>query len=72
MLLKLTADIYNNEKDNTVLVVSHGSVIAYMKRIINVESGHLKKGKIDVLNDVDFSGVVKHSEALQKIKNKLK
>lgn len=59
-------DVYNNnDKDSTVLIVSHGSITSYMKRILNVKSGHLEKGKIDIFNDVDFNNLLKHNEALK-------
>ena len=38
-----------------------------MKRILNVKSDHLKKGKIDVFNDVDFNNLIKHNEVLINI-----
>lgn len=67
-LTNFLLDVYNNNaKDNTVLIVSHGSIISYMKRILNVKSGHLKKGKIDVFNDVDFNNLFKHNEVLKNI-----
>jgi len=67
-LTKFLLDVYNNnDKDNTVLIVSHGSITSYMKRILNVKSGHLKKGKIDVFNDVDFNNLIKHNEVLINI-----
>ena len=31
----------------------------YMKRILDVKSEHLQKGKIDIFNNVDFSNVFK-------------
>lgn len=67
-LTKFLLDVYNdNDKDNTVLIVSHGSINSYMKRILNVKSSHLKKGKIDVFYDVDFNNLVKHNEVLINI-----
>ena len=67
-LTNFLLDIYNNNnKDNTVLIVSHGSIISYMKRILNIKSGHLKKGKIDIFNDVDFNNLLKHNEFLKNI-----
>ena len=62
-LTKFLLDVYNNnDKDNTVLIVSHGSITSYMKRILNVKSGHLKKGKIDIFNDIEFNNLFKHNE----------
>ena len=61
-------DVYNNnDKDNTVLIVSHGSIISYMKRILNVKSEHLEKGKFDIFSDIDFNNLFKHKEFLKNI-----
>lgn len=67
-LTNFLLDVYNsNDKDNTILIVSHGSITSYMKRILDVKSGHLQKGKIDIFNDVDFSNLLKHNEYLKNI-----
>ena len=66
-LTKFLLDVYNKDKDNTVLIVSHGSITSYMKRILNIKSGHLKKGKIDIFNDIDFNNLLKHNEVLKNI-----
>ena len=58
----------NNDEYSTVLIVSHGSITSYMKRILNVKSAHLKKGKIDIFNDIDFNNLLKHNEILKKYK----
>lgn len=48
-------DIYqNNSKDSTLLIVSHGSIISYIKRILNIKSSHLSPGKMQIFNNVDF------------------
>ena len=60
-LTEFLLDIYNsNNKNSTVLIVSHGSITSYMKRILDIKSEHLQKGKIDIFNNVDFSNVFKH------------
>lgn len=70
-LTEFLLDIYNNsDKNSTVLIVSHGSITSYMKRILNVKSQHLKKGKIDIFNNIDFSNLFKHIEILNNINNK--
>lgn len=70
-LTEFLLDIYNNnDKDSTVLIVSHGSITSYMKRILNVKSEHLKKGKIDIFNNIDFSNLFKHIEILNNTNNK--
>ena len=60
-LTEFLLDIYNNNnKNSTVLIVSHGSITSYMKRILDIKSEHLQKGKIDIFNNIDFSNVFKH------------
>ena len=69
-LTEFLLDVYNNNnEDDTVLIVSHGSITSYMKRILNVKSEHLEKGKIDIFNNVDFSKLFEHNENLNKISN---
>ena len=70
-LTEFLLNVYNNNnEDSTVLIVSHGSITSYMKRILNVKSEHLEKGKIDIFNNVDFSKLFEHIENLNKISNK--
>ena len=65
-LTEFLLDVYNNNnKDSTILIVSHGSITSYMKRILNIKSEHLKKGKIDIFNDVNFDAVLKNNENLK-------
>ena len=60
-LTEFLLDIYNsNNKNSTVLIVSHGSITSYMKRILDIKSEHLQKGKIDIFNNIDFRNVFKH------------
>lgn len=66
-------DVYNdNSSKDTILVISHGSVTSYMKRILNIKTSHLKTGKIEEFNNVDFSNLFKHIEKLNSIRDKLK
>ena len=59
----------NNFKNNTVLIVSHGTIISFMKRILGLKSSHAKKGKFEVFNDVDFRFLEKHKNLLSDISN---
>lgn len=66
-LTNFLCDIYNNDCDkNNVLIVSHGSVIAYMKRLLNIKTSHIKKGEIEIFNDVSFDGIFKQIDFLKK------
>jgi broad specificity phosphatase PhoE len=54
-LCEFLNDVYkNNNKDSNIVIVSHGSVISYMKRILNIKSSHIQKGKIEIFNNVNF------------------
>ena len=71
-LTEFLLDVYNNNDINsTVLIVSHGSITAYMKRILNLKSEHLKKGKLEIFNDVDFENLFKHNNLLKDMANML-
>lgn len=64
-------DIYNNSaRTDTILIISHGSVTSYMKRILNLKTPHLQTGKIEEFTDVDFTFLLKHIEELKKIGGK--
>ena len=52
-LSEFLKDIYNTSYKN-ILIVSHGSVISYMKRLLNIKTSHIKKGEVEIFNDVDF------------------
>lgn len=63
-------DVYqNNLKDNTIVIVSHGSVTSYMKRILKIKTAHIETGKIEIFNDVNFKPLFEHITHLKKIKN---
>ena len=51
---KLIDYVINKNKDSNIVIVSHGSVISYMKRILNIKSSHIQKGKIEIFNNVNF------------------
>ncbi len=64
-LCSFLRDVYNsNFKENTIMIVSHGSIISYMKRILNIKTPHIKTGEIEEINNVDFSFLFKHIEKL--------
>lgn len=71
-LCEFLKDVYkNNFKDNTVMIVSHGSVTSYMKRILNIKTPHIKAGKIEEFDNVDFNPLFKYIKTLKDIKNKI-
>ncbi|MGN1268735.1 MAG: histidine phosphatase family protein [Candidatus Aphodocola sp.] len=68
-LSEFLIDIYINHKDDeTILIVTHGSISSYIKRILKVKSSHLQTGKLEVFNDIDFEPVFKNIELLNMIK----
>lgn len=61
-------DIFaSNFNNNTIMIVSHGSVTSFMKRILNLKSPHIKTGKAEIFDDIDTSFAEKHYKMLQKI-----
>ncbi len=70
-LCEFLNDVYvNNYKESTIMIVSHGSVTSYMKRILNIKTPHIKTGKIEEYINVDFSPLFKHIKKLKNIKLK--
>lgn len=70
-LSEFLKDVYtNNSSKDTILIISHGSVTSYMKRILNIKTPHLKTGKVEEFNNVDFSHLFKHLEKLKDIENR--
>ena len=59
-----------NKQDDTILVVSHGSVTSFMKRILHLVSPHIKTGKAEIFENVDFSCVYEHLNMLEDIAEK--
>ena len=53
---------------NSVLIISHGSIISYMKRILNIKTSHIQTGKVEIFNDVDFTYLYDYVKLLESIK----
>ena len=68
-LTSFLKDVHDsNLKDNTIVIVSHGSVTSYMKRILKIKTAHIQTGKMEIFNDVDFKPLYAHIRKLNKIK----
>ncbi|MDD3340832.1 MAG: phosphoglycerate mutase family protein [Bacilli bacterium] len=62
-------DVYqSNDKKDTILLISHGSIISYMKRILHIKTPHIKTGEIEEFKNIDFSFLLKYIEKLNTIK----
>ena len=57
-----------NFKNNTIAIVSHGTVISFMKRILGLQSSHLKMGEFEEFSDIDFSKLDEHKDKLAAVK----
>ena len=67
-LTSFLLDIYNKYDNSvTILIVSHGSITSYMKRILDIKAEHLEKGKIDIFKNVNFNNVLQHERLLKEI-----
>lgn len=53
-----------NSSNSTILIISHGSITSYMKRILNLKTPHIKTGKIEEFIDIDFTPVLIHLNKL--------
>lgn len=61
-------DVYNNnDKQGNVLIVSHGSIISYMKRVLELKTVHIKKGQIERFDNVNFDKLFEHIELLNNL-----
>lgn len=60
----------NNAANSTILIISHGSVTSYMKRILKIKTPHLKTGKIEEFKNVNFTPVYAHLKTLKSIEEK--
>lgn len=60
----------NNAANSTILIISHGSVASYMKRILKLKTPHLKTGKIEEFKNVNFTPVYAHLKTLKSIEEK--
>ncbi|MEG0220818.1 MAG: histidine phosphatase family protein [Clostridia bacterium] len=68
-LCSFLKDVYDtNFKSNTIIIVSHGSVISYLKRILCITSPHVQTGKVEELIDVDFNNFFNYAKKLSKIR----
>ena len=56
-----------NKENSTIIVVSHGSVTSYMKRILGLKSPHIKTGKTEVFENVKPDNLYRHVEILKGI-----
>ena len=68
-LCNFLKDVYmNNFHGNTIMIISHGSITSYMKRILKIKTPHIKTGKIEEFTNVDFKPLFKHIKKLNDIK----
>lgn len=58
----------DNFQNNTVVIVSHGTVISFMKRIMGLKSSHAKKGKFEEFINVDFSKLDAYMAILDNVR----
>lgn len=61
-------DIYKkSDKNKTVLIVSHGSIISYIKRILKIETNHLQTGAMEVFKDINSEGAIDNEIKLREM-----
>lgn len=61
-----------NSKDSTILIISHGSITSYMKRLLTIKTPHIKTGKIESFTNVDFTSAFTHLDELNKLEKGIK
>ena len=66
-LSSFLVDLLNEYKDDeNIIVVTHGSISSYIKRILKLTTAHLQTGKIEVFNEVNLLPAMKNLEILSK------
>lgn len=67
-LLSFLEDLENkNFTNNNILIISHGSIISSLMRILNIKSAHLNKGDFICIDSIDFNEARKTRKELAKI-----
>lgn len=56
------------KNDENIIVVTHGSISSYIKRILKLTTAHLQTGKIEEFNKVDLLPAKENLEMLRKMK----
>ncbi len=68
-LTNFLRDVFkDNFASNTIMIISHGSIISFMKRILKLKSPHIKTGKAEVFNVIDEKVVNEHCRKLEEVK----
>lgn len=57
----------SNFNNNTIMILSHGSVTSFMKIILNLKSPHIKTGKAEIFNYIDAGLVEGYCRKLKRI-----
>ena len=69
-LLEFLEEIYDtNFKNNTIMIVTHGTIISFMKRILNLKPSHAKKGSFEQFNNIDFSPLSIYRKKLKQARD---
>lgn len=67
-LSSFLVDVLNNhDSKSTILVVTHGSISSYIKRILKVKSKHLQTGEVEIFEDIDLLPAKEHLEMLNDL-----
>lgn len=61
----------SNKEDSTILIITHGSISSYIKRIMNLKSKHLETGKIEIYDDINFRPLMERINLLDELKNNM-
>lgn len=58
----------NNFKNNTIMIISHGSITSYMKRILKLKTPHIQTGKMEIFNNINFKPLFESIKKLSRIR----
>lgn len=57
-----------NFTNNTIMIVSHGSITSFMKRLLGLKSPHIKTGKAEEFTDIDFGALDNSIAKLERVR----
>lgn len=67
-LTNFLKDVFkDNFASNTIMIISHGSITSFMKRILKLKSPHIKTGKAEVFRDANENNVNEHYKKLEQM-----
>jgi broad specificity phosphatase PhoE len=62
---------HDNSSNSTILIISHGIIISFIKRLINAPRGHIPTGNVEEFLWNDDAGLRQSQKILERIKKQI-